>query len=56
MQAGRSGGSAGGGALAGVLSIDDVLEKAGNAGGVSYREAVMASQAIGGRPVAAREL
>jgi CBS domain-containing protein len=44
------------GALAGVLSIDDVLAKAGKARGVSYREAVTAFQAIGGRPAAARQL
>jgi hypothetical protein len=37
-------------------SIDDVIAKAGNAAGVSNREAVMAFQAIGGRPVAARQL
>lgn len=44
------------GSLVGVLSIDDVLEKAGEGGGVSYREAVTAFQAIGGRPAAARQL
>ena len=44
-----------GGALTGLLSIDDVLAKAGTAGGVSYRDAVLAFQAIGGRP-SARQL
>jgi CBS domain-containing protein len=43
------------GALTGVLSIDDVLARAGSRG-VSYREAVKAFQAIGGRPAAARQL
>ncbi len=42
------------GILAGVLSIDDVLARAGETGGVSYRDAVLAFQAIGGRPPAAR--
>jgi CBS domain-containing protein len=44
------------GALAGVLSIYDVLAKAGDTNGVSYREAVIAFQMIGGRPSAARQL
>ena len=42
------------GVLAGVLSIDDVLARAGDSGGVSYRDAVLAFQVIGGRPPAAR--
>ncbi len=44
------------GALAGVLSIYDVLAKAGDTNGVSYRDAVIAFQAIGGRPSVARQL
>jgi CBS domain-containing protein len=42
------------GELAGVLSIDDVLAKAGDSGEVSYRDAVTALQVIGSRPSAAR--
>lgn len=39
------------GSLVGVLSIDEVLEKAGEGGGVSRTAAVTAFQEIGGQAV-----